>query len=200
VVAKIENIGATAVCASELTDIKDVRAVVDWGDGVDTFGTIYLTSADTVIVSSSHRWLDSGQYDVAVTLETQTTITIDPPAIPTVHIIANDNSLAEVVNGLSLSETAGKTFTAVVGYFDFTPINNFTVYTSIDWGDGSPESKGTIKEVSPGFYSVSGTHEYAKPGNYTANVGVTATPNPKGPITEPIILLVAYFDSSIAVK
>ncbi|SNT58239.1 alpha-1,2-mannosidase, putative [Actinacidiphila glaucinigra] len=44
---------------------------------------------------------------------------------------------------------------------------------TIDWGDGSPVTTGTTALSSRGVYSVSGTHTYAKPGYYQANVTVT---------------------------
>ena len=47
---------------------------------------------------------------------------------------------------------------------DFTAI--------IDWGDGSPDSVGTIAG-SGGSYTVDGTHNYAKPGTTTHTVIVT---------------------------
>ncbi len=44
---------------------------------------------------------------------------------------------------------------------------------TVDWGDGSPATAGTITLSSKAVYSVSGTHTYAKPGYYQANVTVT---------------------------
>ncbi len=44
---------------------------------------------------------------------------------------------------------------------------------TIDWGDGSPATAGTIALSSRAVYAVSGSHTYAKPGFYQASVTVT---------------------------
>ncbi|WP_446215348.1 GH92 family glycosyl hydrolase [Micromonospora sp. IBHARD004] len=44
---------------------------------------------------------------------------------------------------------------------------------TIDWGDGSPATAGTLSLSSRAVYSVSGSHTYAKPGYYQAGVTVT---------------------------
>ncbi|PWR06959.1 ATP-binding protein [Micromonospora sicca] len=44
---------------------------------------------------------------------------------------------------------------------------------TIDWGDGSPATPGTLAVSSRGVYSVSGSHTYAKPGYHQAGVTVT---------------------------
>ncbi|WP_220039835.1 GH92 family glycosyl hydrolase [Nonomuraea aridisoli] len=44
---------------------------------------------------------------------------------------------------------------------------------SIDWGDGSPATAGTLALSSRGVYSVRGSHTYAKPGHHQASVTVT---------------------------
>ncbi|MFC7529848.1 GH92 family glycosyl hydrolase [Actinoplanes sp. GCM10030250] len=44
---------------------------------------------------------------------------------------------------------------------------------TVDWGDGSPVSAGTVALSSRAVYRVSGSHTYAKPGFYQAAVTVT---------------------------
>ncbi|MFI7612841.1 GH92 family glycosyl hydrolase [Nonomuraea terrae] len=44
---------------------------------------------------------------------------------------------------------------------------------SIDWGDGSPATAGTLTLSSRSVYSVRGSHTYAKPGHHQASVTVT---------------------------
>jgi extracellular elastinolytic metalloproteinase len=43
---------------------------------------------------------------------------------------------------------------------------------TIDWGDGSPVSAGTIVSLGGGDYEVRGSHTYALGGNYTVTVGI----------------------------
>ncbi|TDC33596.1 ATP-binding protein [Micromonospora sp. 15K316] len=44
---------------------------------------------------------------------------------------------------------------------------------TIDWGDGSPATEGTLTLSSRAVYSVSGSHTYATPGHHQASVTVT---------------------------
>ncbi|MGI5516240.1 GH92 family glycosyl hydrolase [Streptomyces sp. CA-106131] len=44
---------------------------------------------------------------------------------------------------------------------------------TINWGDGSPATAGTLDLSSRGVYSVSGSHTYDKPGYYQASVTVS---------------------------
>ncbi|MFI6070489.1 GH92 family glycosyl hydrolase [Actinoplanes sp. NPDC051343] len=43
---------------------------------------------------------------------------------------------------------------------------------TVDWGDGSPVTAGTISPSSRAVYAVSGSHTYAQPGYYQASVTV----------------------------
>src|SRR5262249_50254136 len=44
--------------------------------------------------------------------------------------------------------------------------------TTIDWGDGSPATTGTVVNTGPGAFSVEGGHTFAKPGAYTTKISV----------------------------
>ncbi|NMO49927.1 ATP-binding protein [Actinoplanes sp. TBRC 11911] len=44
---------------------------------------------------------------------------------------------------------------------------------TVDWGDGTPATAGTVALSSRAVYGVSGSHTYAKPGHYQASVTVT---------------------------
>ncbi|MFF3437129.1 GH92 family glycosyl hydrolase [Streptosporangium sp. NPDC002721] len=44
---------------------------------------------------------------------------------------------------------------------------------TVDWGDGSPATEGTLTLSSRGVYEVTGSHTYDKPGHYQASVTVT---------------------------
>ena len=78
--------------------------------------------------------------------------------------------------GVTLTEPAGRVFTAVLGSFDYSspvasPVAPRLVAT-IDWGDGRT-SLGTVRLGADGDWDVVGTHEYLKPGDYTVHVVVT---------------------------
>jgi hypothetical protein len=213
-VGEVENIGKTAVGAKEISDLGGLQALINWGDGTpDTLGALSLNSQGTVLITGTHRFGASGEDAVTVVLETKPPVLDPPTALAAPLVIATVNSTAEVTGGLTLTEIPGKSFTSVVGYFRLTlsPISTassataaitagpWTLQASIDWGDGSTGT-GTIKEVSPGFYSITGTHTYATKGKYTVPIGVTATPTPVDGREDPIILLLTSFDSMIDVK
>ena len=139
-------------------------ATVSWGDGTDTETLIGIAAAgpnSTFTLTDSHPYFSNGSFPVAVT--------ISSPGGSTVVA----NSTATVVPGpLSLEPT---TISATEG----VAANNVTVATlsgpgssstaTIDWGDGSPATAGTIT-ASGGLYTVTGSHTYASVGNYTVTV------------------------------
>jgi hypothetical protein len=89
---------------------------------------------------------------------------------------------------VAVSAVEGKAFTANVATFvdsDATDpadsVANFSA--TIDWGDGSATSSGTVTSNGGGQYTVSGTHTYAEEGTYTAVVSVSDPDDPGGPAT-----------------
>ena len=101
---------------------------------------------------------------------------VPAPSSPPRPIIA-DAPLTAGTPPLEPAENTGVPFTVVVGTFTdanpTAPISDFTA--TIDWGDGSPNSVGTITQ--PGgvgtAFDVTGSHTYAKPGEYFTTITVT---------------------------
>jgi CSLREA domain-containing protein len=62
---------------------------------------------------------------------------------------------------------------------------------SIDWGDGSPHTGGTLVPVSgqPGHFTVNGTHTYADEGTFP--LSVTITDSDSGPVSATAAITVA---------
>jgi hypothetical protein len=48
---------------------------------------------------------------------------------------------------------------------------------TINWGDGSPTSAGTVTAVSAGSYSVSGSHTYIEDGTFTMTASLLDASN-----------------------
>ncbi|WP_051266270.1 GH92 family glycosyl hydrolase [Nakamurella lactea] len=70
----------------------------------------------------------------------------------------------------------GQEFTGTLASFtggNGAAAGDFTA--SIDWGDRSAASVGTIAAVDDGSYTVTGSHTYSKLGEFTATVSVTDT-------------------------
>ena len=72
---------------------------------------------------------------------------------------------------VTLTETAGKSFTAKVGSFDFRSID-LVLSATVDWGDGTHSAGKISGNFSTGEWNVLGTHTYAKAGTYKVAVKV----------------------------
>ncbi len=91
---------------------------------------------------------------------------------------------AVTATGQAVSATEGAAFTGQVA--SFTDPDTAALagdYTaSIDWGDGSPSSNGTLSG-SGGTFAVSGTHTYAEEGSFPIVVTVTDADSPSNSAT-----------------
>lgn len=89
------------------------------------------------------------------------------------------------VEGSALSGTVA-TFT------DPDPAATATEYAAtINWGDGTPVTDGTISKAPDGTFTVAGAHTYVDEGAYTALVTVTDIDNPFNTATVPDPVTVA---------
>src|SRR5262249_14912077 len=78
-------------------------------------------------------------------------------------------------SGTTISATEGASFTGPVASFT-DPDTSATAseYTAtIDWGDLTPPSVGTVSGPTGGPFTVTGTHTYAEEGPYTTTVTTT---------------------------
>jgi hypothetical protein len=87
--------------------------------------------------------------------------------------------------GTTSSATEGVTFTGMVATFtDPDPASTAGEYSAtIDWGDATPPTPGTISGPTGGPFTVSGTHTYAEQGTYSVTVTITDVDNPKNSAT-----------------
>ncbi len=134
----------------------------DFGDGTSGTG-----------VRPSHTYADNGSYTATLTV-TDSRGAASAPA-PTTATIAN---AVPVVNpAASQTATAGSVFTFNATFTD--PGANDTPWTyTIDWGDGSPQTTGTVTSQAN---SITGTHTYATLGTDTVLVTVTDKDGGAGP-------------------
>jgi hypothetical protein len=171
-VATFTNTGYAANAATDFT------AMIDWGDGTTTAGTV-SGSAGTYTVSGSHLYADEGSCPLAVTLSDDAPGTAVATAAGTA-IVADADVLAPIA--ASVSATEGTTFSGPVATFtnagySGNPATDFTAM--IDWGDGTATA-GTVSG-SAGTLTVSGSHLYADEGSNP--VTVTLNDDAKGAAT-----------------
>jgi len=143
----------------------DFSATISWGDGTSSPGTITANPSGGFDVSGSHSYLIKG------TLAFSVTITDKGGSAATTNGSANVADAQLAASGVSLTETQGVTFRAVVA--SFTDGNLLSTagdfIAAIFWGDGTA-SFGTIIQNGAGNYSVLGRHTYMREGIYTVTI------------------------------
>ena len=172
-------------------------ASINWGDGTAPSGGVIVPVGTTGFdVEGSHTYANPGTYPVKVTLTDQGTTgstvvgstTINITAVGPVASIPNPIASSAVV-GASVPTTNSVTnltvlaipsaredvqFTADVATFTSNSSaavpSNFTA--TINWGDGTAPSAGTITEDASNVFHVSGTHIYTKPGSFPISVAI----------------------------
>src|SRR5207245_9905395 len=80
----------------------------------------------------------------------------------------NDLPCAGTLSGESVSATEGQSATATTATFQDSSTGTNSQYTAtVDWGDGTGSSAGTVTNTAAGTYDVSGTNTYGEEGSYT---------------------------------
>jgi hypothetical protein len=118
------------------------------------------------------------------------TITL-PPGTWTVTLTVSDGLASDTdtttvtvyppitVTGQDTSSLEGLRFSGTVGSFtDPDPDGLASEYAAtIDWGDGTPASTGTIEKGMDGVFAVTGEHTYAEEGDHAATLTVADASN-----------------------
>ena len=151
----------------------DTTAAIKWGDGSTTTGTITGTGSG-YSVTGTHTYAEEGSYPVTVTTTDTDT--------PTLHAVANSHAN---VSDAALTVTAQPQLNTVEGapstagttvarFTDADPAGTVSDYSAtIDWGDGTSTSTGTVSAGSGGDFVVKApTHTYAEEGTPTVTVTI----------------------------
>ena len=179
---------------------------IDWGDESQSAGTISPApnspaGVNEFLVTGSHTYstfpsgnsnqitisvVDSGGSFVASANGSPVTVLVPALVNPTTGapVVTTGNGAAASTN-VVLGSTIGESATAgtlislsdLVMFTDdsqFPATTNFTA--SVDWGDGTPPSVGTITNTDisgTSFYTVAGSHTYAGPVGSMDTVSIT---------------------------
>jgi hypothetical protein len=141
-------------------------ALIAWGDGSSSVGTI-LSTAVGFGVLGSHSYAEEGSDPVTVTV--LDSISDSASASGTSSVA--DARLTAIPKTVNFTEaTAGA---QVVASFVDPDLKAFSgqFTAAISWGDGTPSSPGTVVADGSSF-DVNGTHAYASKGSYPITVTI----------------------------
>jgi hypothetical protein len=162
-------------------DPSSYMAVIQWGDGSSSQGTISSLGGGFYQVKGSHTYAEDGTYAI--------TVTITEPGNPGQLVTHSVAVVAEGPEGgpgdfdlvtpppQQCWAAPGMTFSApVTSFVDPGPPENANSFVAtISWGDGSPASTGTVVYLGGSAYDVFGNHVYNVPNMYSVNVTLSAT-------------------------
>jgi hypothetical protein len=150
----------------------EYSATIDWGDASASSAGTISGSGGNFTVSGTHTYAEEGQYHPTVTI----TDTDNSSNTATAHSTANVTDAALSATGACLSTSQllynGPTATFTDAAFPSGTLSDFSA--TINWGDLSPNSAGTVSGPTLGVYTVSGgPHTYATTGNHTITTKIT---------------------------
>jgi hypothetical protein len=147
----------------------DFTAIIDWGDGSSSTGTV-AGGSGSFTASGNHTYAEEGAYSIQVVLiddspGTATTAVLASANVTDQSVVATGGFTVGAVEQNNSGDQVVATFTDPAGP---EPVANYSA--TIDWGDGTT-SAGTISQ-SGATYSVTANHTYAEDGNFALAITV----------------------------
>jgi hypothetical protein len=141
---------ATFIDANPNSSATDFAATINWGDNSAPSAGAVSGDSRSYTVTGSHSYATTGAFATTITIQDVTsTATVGGSVIvTTMNPTAQPVAAAE---GAALNNVPVATF---------TDIQPSTYTASINWGDGTAATSGTVTGSS-GSYSVLGSHTYA---------------------------------------
>ncbi|HEV3343343.1 MAG TPA: DUF4214 domain-containing protein [Pirellulales bacterium] len=143
----------------------DLTAIVNWGDGTVTAGTVSGGSGSFTI-SGSHAYADEGSHTVTTTVADDSPGTFAATGTATATVPEGD---AGNLTPTTITPTEGHAFSGAVASFTDAgnPLQVAGDWTaSISWGDGTTTT-GTVTGSTGGPFTIGGNHTYAEDGSFT---------------------------------
>jgi hypothetical protein len=172
----------------------EYAATIDWGDGTaTTAGTINQPGGvgTQYTVSGSHTYAEEGTYTATIKI-TDSTSALNTATVTTGATVSD---AALKGTGVPVAAIEGLPFSGVnIGSFtDADPAGTVSDYTAtVDWGDGTAHTTGTISGPDGGPFPVTGGHVYTKAGSYTITVVATDIGGATTTWTDPVAVRDAF--------
>lgn len=171
---------------------------IDWGDGTgldSTSGQIVYTGSKCVFnITGNHVFPEEGTFHVTFTVQDDggSTLAIDTTVVVSDAALSAGPTLTlNQVEGQQFNDVVLGTFTdADPGCGPAAPPGTSDYTASINWGDGSAASTGTITRVSGCTFQITGSHLYREEKTTGYNVTVTVTDSGGATTTVPAIIIV----------
>jgi hypothetical protein len=154
------------------TAAADYTAIVHWGDGQSSAGTVQPGPGGTWQVRGSHAYAEEGSY--AVTADIADAGGAALSAIGLTAIQVSDAALADTSQARSFAAVEGASTGDLVlaAFTDADPAGVASDYTAtVYWGDGQ-SSPGAVQAGPGGTWLVHAAHAYAEEGSYAPSVTV----------------------------
>jgi hypothetical protein len=144
---------------------------IAWGDGQSSEARFQQASTSELDVYGAHTYSEEGSYAGSATGSWSCG---GAPHSFTASFTAAVADAALSAAGAALRGTAGEPLSGTLATFsDADPGGAVSDYrATIDWGDGSAPSTGSVRAAASGF-AVGGSHAYPAAGAYTATVTIT---------------------------
>jgi hypothetical protein len=160
VLARFSDADATA-------PLSDYSASIAWGDGSTTVGTIAADGHGGYTVQGGHAYVKVGSFTVQTTIRDKGGCSA---LVSTQVAIASRAPLTAI--GLTVKTTEGVVFSGPVASFvdADSSTNAGDLLATINWGDGSRSTRGSVQLSSGHTFIVVGSHTYADAGSYAITV------------------------------
>jgi hypothetical protein len=157
----------------------DFTVTIAWGDTTSSPGTV-AGGGGAFTVTGPHTYAKQGVYTFTVTVMddapgSATATATGTATIADAPLSGTANSLTPVA-GVALTNVHLATFTDL----GKQPLSAYTA--TINWGDGSPTSTGTLTDP-PSVVNVFGSHTYAAVGSHTLTVTLVASDDASATVT-----------------
>ena len=150
----------------------DFTSTISWGDTTSSAGTVTGPTGGPYTVTGLHTYAEEGPYTVTVSVKDDGGSSTSATGTANVADAALTASPACSTNSLQSYNGPTATFTDAA-----SPLGTLSDFSAtIDWGDATAPTAGTVTGPDGGPYVVSGSHTYAATGNFT----ITTTINDVG--------------------